>query len=73
MSEAVFNEAQFDEAEFKESNLTKLSAKRIVLKGPIISLMIENCDHTGIVVTTNQIQFMNKCEVIKMWPEGLKE
>ena len=72
MSEAIFDEAQFNESEFKESDLTKLSAKRIVLKGSIISLMIENCDHAGMVVTTNQIQFMNKCEVTKMWPEGLK-
>lgn len=69
MSEAVFDEAQFDEAEFKESDLTELSAKRIVLKGPIISLTIEDCNHTGMVVTTNQIQFMNKCEVTKIWPE----
>mgnify|MGYP000982052339 CR=1 FL=1 len=72
MSEAVFDETEFNEAEFKESDLTKLSAKRIVLKGPIISLTIEDCNHEGMVVTTNQIQFMNKCEVTKMWPEGLK-
>jgi len=70
MSEAVFDEAQFDGVEFKESDLTELSAKRIVLKGPIISLTIEDCNYTGMVVTTNQIQFMNKCEVTKIWPEG---
>lgn len=70
MGEAVFDEAQFNEAEFKKCNLTELSAKRIVLKGSIIT---ENCDHTGMIVTTNQIQFMDKCKVTKMWPEGLKE
>ena len=73
MSKAVFDEAQFDGVEFKESDLTELSAKRIVLKGPIISLTIEDCNHTGMVATTNQIQFMNKRKVTKMWPEGLKE
>ena len=72
MSEAVFDEAQFNEAEFKESDLTKLSAKHIVLKGRV-SAMIDNCNHEDIVMTTNQIHFINNCEVTKMWPEGLKE
>lgn len=71
MSEAVFDEAQFDEAEFKESDLTKLSAKHIVLKGRV-SAMIDNCNHEGMVMTTNQIHFINNCEITKMWPEGLK-
>lgn len=69
MSEAVFDEAQFDEAEFKESDLTKLSAKHIVLKGRV-SAMIDNCNHEGMVMTTNQIHFINNREVTKIWPEG---
>lgn len=69
MSEAVFDEAQFDEAEFKESDLTKLSAKHIVLKGRV-SAMIDSCNHEGMVMTTNRIHFINNCEVTKIWPEG---
>ena len=69
MSETVFDEAQFDEAEFKESDLTKLSAKHIVLKGRI-SAMIDSCNHEGMVMTTNQIHFINNREVTKIWPEG---
>ena len=72
MGEAVCDEAQFDEVEFKESNLVKLSAKHTVLKGRI-SAMIDNCNHEGMVLTTNQIHFINNCEVTKMWPDGLKE
>ena len=72
MSEAVFNEAQFDEAKFKESDLTKLSAKNIVLKGRVAA-MIDNCNHEGMVMTTNQIHFINNCEATKIWPESLKE
>lgn len=71
MSEAVFDEAQFNEAEFKECNLTKLSAKHVVLKGRA-SATIDNCDHTGMTLTTNQIYFIDGIEVTKVWPEGLK-
>lgn len=71
MSEAVFDEAEFNAIKFKECNLTDLSAKNIMLGGRTPS-MIDNCNHEGMVLTTNQIQFVNNCEVTKMWPEGLK-
>lgn len=71
MSEAVFDEAEFNAIKFKECNLIDLSAKNIVLGGHTPS-MIEDCNHEGMVLTTNQIHFINNCEVTKMWPEGLK-
>lgn len=71
MSEAVFNEAEFNAIKFKECNCTELSAKNIVLGGRTPST-IDNCNHEGMIMTTNQIYFINDCEVTKMWPEGLK-
>lgn len=72
MSEAVFDEAEFNAIKFKECNCTELSAKNIVLKGRIVAATIDNCNHEGMVLTTNQIHFINDCEVTKIWPESLK-